>query len=256
MCAGSEQIYLQLLGPFSVRFGDEVVTPTASKQRQVLALLALRARQVVSTSTLVEELWAGSPPRTYAATVQTYVSHVRRRLANALSDERDVMQILSTRHSGYLLECRTDVDEVRRLASAGRAAAEAGDPRSAADMVGRALALWRGPALADVRQGRVIENEAIALEQTRVSLVERRIEADLAMHRFADVISELTALVAEHPTNERFCGLLMRALHHAGYTARALDAFRRLRVTLNRQLGVEPSPPLQELHRSIGSEIM
>jgi SARP family transcriptional regulator, regulator of embCAB operon len=251
MCADSEEFYVQLLGPLSARFADVVVTPTASKQRQVLALLALRARQVVTTSTLVEELWSGRPPRSHDATVQTYVFQVRRTLATAMPAGRDIKQILSTRQSGYLLECRTDIDEVQRLALAGRSAAEAGDPRSAADLLGRALALWQGDALADVRHGPVCEIEAAALAQTRLSLLERRIDSDLAIHRYADVIGELTSLVAEHPTNERFCWLLMRALYHSGYTARALEVFRQLRASLNRDLGVEPSPLLQELHQSI-----
>jgi DNA-binding SARP family transcriptional activator len=242
---------VQLLGPLSVRFRGGMVTPTASKQRQVLALLALRARQVVTTATLIEELWSGHPPRSHEATVQTYVFQVRRTLATALPTGRDVRQVLSTTHSGYLLECQTDIDEVRQLASAGRSAAEAGDPRSASDLLGRALGLWRGSALADVRHGPVCEIETAALAQTRLSLIERRIESDLAIHRYADVIGELTPLVAEHPTNERFCGLLMRAAYHSGYTAWALEVFRLLRASLNRELGVEPSPPLQELHRSI-----
>ncbi len=251
MFGDPEDIYVQLLGPFSVRVGDEVVTPSAGKQRQILALLALNARQLVTTATLVGELWEGRPPRSQSATLQTYIFQVRRGLGTALQGKRDVRQILSTRHSGYLLECRTDIEEVRRLATAGRSAAEARNPSSASDLLARALALWRGPALADVRQGPTLAAEAVALAETRLSLLQRLIEADLAMHRYADVIGELTSLVAEHPTNENFCGLLMRALYHSGYTARALEAFRQLRTSLNRELGVEPGPPLQELHRSI-----
>jgi DNA-binding SARP family transcriptional activator len=251
MSEDSAEIFVQVLGPFSVRFANALVTPSASKQRQVVALLAVRARQVVTTATLVEELWAGRPPRTFATTLQTYVSQVRRELATALPAERDIRQILSTRHSGYLLDCRTDLDEVERLAAAGRSAGEAGDPRSPSDLLGRALALWRGPALADVRQGPVLDIEAAVLAETRLSLLGRRIEADLALRRYADVIGELTSLTAQHPTNENFCGLLMRALYHSGYTARALEAFRQLRSALNRELGVEPGPPVQELHRAI-----
>lgn len=251
MRGDSEEVYVQLLGPFSVRFADAVVTPTASKQRQFIALLALRARQVVTTSTLVEELWGGRPPRTFAVTVQTYACQLRSRLATALPPGRDIKRVLSTRNSGYLLECQTDVEEVGRLVRAGRAAAEAGDPRSASELLGHGLSRWRGPALADVRQGPVLEIEATALAENRLSLVERRIESDLAMQRNADVIGELTSLVAEYPTNENFCALLMRALYHSGYTARALEAFRQLRAPLNRELGVEPGPPVQELHRSI-----
>lgn len=251
MTADSEEIFIQLLGPFSARLGGQVVTLTASKQRQVLALLALRAGQVVTTSMLVDELWASRPPPSFAATLQTYVSQVRNRLATALPPGREIKQVLSTRHSGYLLECQTDVEEVQRLMSAGRAAAEAGNPHSASDLLGRALARWPGPALADVRQGPVLEVEAAALAETRLSVMERRIESDIAIHRSADVIGELLSIMAEHPTNENFCGLLMRALYHSGYTARALEAFRRLRASLDRELGVEPSPRLQKLHRSI-----
>jgi SARP family transcriptional regulator, regulator of embCAB operon len=251
MFGDSKDINVQLLGPFSARVGDAVVTPSATKQRQILAMLALNARQLVTTSTLVEELWDGRPPPSFGATLQTYIFQVRRGLGTALHGKRDVKQVLSTRHSGYLLECRTDIEEARRLAADGRAAAEEGDPRSASDLLVRALALWRGPALADVRQGPVLEVEATALAETRLSLLERRIEADLAMQRYADVIGELTSLVAAHPTNENFCGLLMRALYHSGYTARALEAFRRLRASLSRELGVEPGSALQKLHRSV-----
>lgn len=251
MSEDPEDVYVQLLGPFSARVGDAVVTPSAVKQRQLLATLALNARHVVTTSTLVQELWDDRPPPTFGTTLQTYVFHVRRRLGTVQLGKRDVKQVLSTRHSGYLLECRTDVEEVRRLAIAGRAAAEGGDPRSASSLLLRALALWRGPALADVRQGPVLEVEAAALAETRLSLLERRIEADLAMQRYADVIGELTSLVTAHPTNENFCGLLMRALYRSGYTARALEAFRQLRASLSSELGVEPGSALQKLQRSI-----
>jgi DNA-binding SARP family transcriptional activator len=251
MSGAVSEVNVQLLGPFSVRLGDAVVTPTASKQRQLVALLALRARQVVSTSTLIEELWAGRPPRSVGATLQTYVSQVRSRLATALPPGRDVKLVPSTSHSGYLLDCHTDVEEVRALVSAGRAAAEGGDPRSASELLGQALSRWRGAALADVRQGPILDIEATAIAETRVSLLGRRIESDLAIQRNSDVIGELMSLVAEYPANENFCGLLMTAFYHSGYTARALEAFRRLRALLSRELGVEPGLRVQELHRSI-----
>lgn len=244
-------IHVQLLGPLCARFCDEAVTPTADKQRQVLALLALHARQVVSTDMLVEELWAGRPPRSFAATLQTYVCQLRRRLAAALPPGRDIGQLLSTRHSGYLLDCRTDIDEIQQLAAAGRSAAEDGNHRCASDLLGRALALWHGHALADVPQGPVCEIEAMALAQTKLSLLERRVESDLAMHRYSDVLGELTWLSASHPTNENFCRLLMISLYHSGYTARALEAFLLIRGTLRRELGVEPGPSLQALQQFI-----
>jgi DNA-binding SARP family transcriptional activator len=251
MRSDSDKISVQLLGPFSAQLGQQVVTPTAGKQRQILALLALRSGQVVTTSTLAEELWGGDLPRSFAVTLQTYIFQLRRRLATAVPQERDIKHLLSTRHFGYMLECQTDVDEFRRLAQAGREAAEAGNLRTASELLSSALTLWRGPALVDVGQGPVLEVEAAGLAQTRLGIVEVRIKCDLAMNRHTAVISELISLTAEHPLNENFTGLLMRAYYHSGHTAQALNAFRRLRAALNLELGLEPGPPLQRVHQSI-----
>lgn len=247
----SDKISVQVLGSFSASLRQQIVTPTATKQRQVFALLALRSGQVVTTSTLAEELWGGSPPPSFVVTLQTYIFQLRRRLAAALPEGQDAKHLLSTRHSGYLLECQTDVEEFKRLARDGREAAEAGDPRTASELLRRALTLWRGPALADVRLGAVLEVEAAALAQTRLGTIETRIECDLVMGRHNAVIGELISLVAEHPLNENFCGLLMRAYYHSGRTSQALDAFRRLREALNRELGLEPGARLQRVHQSI-----
>jgi DNA-binding SARP family transcriptional activator len=254
MPASPGPISVQLLGSFAVSLGPWTVTPSAAKQRQILALLALNAGRVVTVSTLAEELWGDAPPRSSATTLQTYVLHLRNRLAEAGPGGRETREFLSTRHSGYLLEarsCETDVEEFERLARLGRPAAEAGDQQAASDLLGRALALWRGPALVDVPVGRVLELEAAALEATRLGVLERRIEADLALRRHADLVGELTLLVAKNPMNENFCGLLMTALYRSGHVGRALEAFRRLRTVLNNELGLEPCPRLQQLHQAL-----
>jgi DNA-binding SARP family transcriptional activator len=247
----SDEIGVQVLGPFSANLRQQIVTPTAGKQRQILALLALRSGQVVTTSTLAEELWGSRLPRSFAVTLQSYIFQLRRRLAGALPEGRDTKHFLSTRHSGYLLECQTDVEEFKRLARAGRDAAEAGRPRTASELLRHALTLWRGPALADVRLGTVLEVEAAALAQTRLGVIETIIECDLAMNRHNVVIGELVLLVADHPLNENFCGLLMRAYYHSGHTVQALEAFRRLRNALNDELGLDPGPRLRLVHQSI-----
>ena len=247
----SDKISVQVLGSFSASLGQQVVTPAAAKQRQVLALLALRSGQVVTTSTLAEELWGSRLPPSFVVTLQTYVFQLRRRLAAALPEGQDAKRFLGTRHSGYLLECQTDVEEFKRLDRAGREAAEAGHPRTASELLRQALTLWRGPALADVRLGAVLEVEAAALAQVKLGTIETRIECDLVMGRHNAVIGELISLVAEHPLNENFCGLLMRAYYHSGHTLQALNAFRRLRAALNRELGLEPGPRLQRVHQSI-----
>jgi len=248
------QISIQMLGPFSASLGTLQFAPRAAKQRQVLALLALNTGRVVSVATLTEELWDDRPPRSSAATVQTYIFYLRRRLAAGMPRARVANEYLQTMHSGYQLECRTDVQEFHRLARIGREAAEAGNPRAVSETLSRALALWRGGAFSDVRQGRVLEGEAVSLEETRLGVQLRRIQADLALDRHGDILGELTLLAARHPMNENFAGLLMTALYRSGHVARALEAFHRLRVTLNNELGVDPSARLRRLHQDILSE--
>jgi SARP family transcriptional regulator, regulator of embCAB operon len=123
MVLDSAQISIQLLGPLSASLGIRTVTPNAAKQREVLALLALNAGRIVTVSTLIEELWGDRPPRSSATTLQTYIFHLRNSLAVDTPRERVASEFLRTRHSGYQLECRTDVEEFRRLARAGREAA-------------------------------------------------------------------------------------------------------------------------------------
>jgi SARP family transcriptional regulator, regulator of embCAB operon len=243
---------VQLLGPFTAWLGQRAVTPSAAKQSQILALLALNAGRVVTVATLAEELWGDAPPRSSATTLQTYVLHLRNRLAAA--GPGGTREYLGTRHSGYLLDagcCQTDVEEFGRLARCGRQAAETGDQRAASDLLGRALALWRGPVLVDVPLGRVLELEAASLEATRLGVLERRIEADLALRRHADLVGELTLLVARNPMNENFCALLMTALYRSGHAGRALESYRRLRSVLRGELGLEPCPRLQQLQQAV-----
>lgn len=243
-----------LLGPLSLRLHETPVTASAPKQRQVLALLALNAGRVVTVPTLIEEVWGDHPPRSYATTLQTYILHLRNALATASSGNPGVRQMLSTRHCGYLLEedaCQTDVEEFDRRVRAGRSAAEAGDYRFASDELNRALQLWRGPALVDVRMGRVLEIEAASLEEGRLGALERRIEADLALGRHADLLGELTLVAARNPMNENLCAFLMTALYRAGHVGRSLQAFHRLRSVLNHELGIEPCPRLQNLQAAI-----
>jgi DNA-binding SARP family transcriptional activator len=247
----SARISIQVLGPFLVSAGTRTVTPNAAKQRQILALLALNAGQVVTVSTLIEELWGDRPPRSSVATLQTYIVRLRNRLAAGIPRERVADELLQTLHSGYQLECQTDVQEFHQLVREAREAAEPGAPQAVSEALRRALALWRGPTLADVRRGRILESEAASLEEIRLRLLERRIQADLSLDRDADILSELTLLVARYPMHENFWGLLMTSLYRAGHVARALDAYRRLRVILGDELGVDPSRRLQRLHQVI-----
>jgi SARP family transcriptional regulator, regulator of embCAB operon len=245
---------IHLLGPLSVHLNRAPIMPGAAKPRQVLALLALNAGRVVTVSTLAEELWGDNPPPSAPTTLQTYILELRKRVASAVGPGQDPKSLLATRHDGYLLAAdarQIDVQEFGRLARAGRAAAEGGDHRVAADLFGRALALWRGPALVDVRKGRVLELEAMALEEARLAVIGRRIDSDLTLGRHADLIGELSALVARYSMNENFFALLITALYRAGHIDRALQEFQRLRNSLIDELGVEPSVSLQRLHQAV-----
>jgi SARP family transcriptional regulator, regulator of embCAB operon len=245
---------IELLGPLSASLSQTSVTPSAPKQRQVLVLLALNAGRVVTVPTLIEEIWGDHPPRSYATTLQTYVLQLRNALAAAPPGNREARQMLSTRHFGYVLEgeaCQIDVDVFDRFVRAGRAAAEARDHRLASELLGHALQLWRGPALVDVRMGRVLEIEAASLEERRLGALERRIEADLALGRHSDVLGELTLASSKHPMNENLCAFQMIALYRAGHVGRSLQAFHRFRSVLNEELGIEPCPRLQRLQAAI-----
>jgi DNA-binding SARP family transcriptional activator len=248
------KIAFRLLGPLSVSLNGVLATPSAAKQRQIVALLALNAGHMVSVSTLVEELWANAPPPSAATTLQTYILQLRNRLSAAASPGDDARAMISTRHGGYMLEpqaCQTDASEFAQLTQKGRAAAESGEHPAASDLLGRALALWRGSALADIPLGPVLELEATSLEEARLGVLERRIRADLALQRHTDVLGELLLLTSKDPMNENFCALLMTALYRSGHVARALDAFSRMRATLRDELAIEPGPRLQRLQHRI-----
>ena len=243
-----QPVSIDLLSPMSVRVNGNSVTPTAAKQRKILALLALNAGRVVSTTTLTEELWGDAPPASSAAALQTYILQLRKRLSAG------PRQLIATYHGGYLLQdapCRTDISELDRYVGPGRAAAESGDYRTASDLLTRALALWRGPALSDVPPGRILEIEAISLEETRMGILERRVEADLALGRHADLLGELRLLTARHPMSENLSRFLMISLYRSGHSGRALSEYHRLRATLQAELGIDPSPRLQQLHDAI-----
>ena len=247
---------VKVLGPLSIEEQGTSIVPSASKPRQVLALLALRADRVVTVPTLVEELWGAEVPRSAATTLQTYVLQLRRLISGALAAEpgRAAKDVLVTKHGGYLLEVqpgRIDAEEFNQLAASGRRAYESGDDRAASDLLSRALKLWRGPALLDVRAGRVLELDMLGLEESRMGALARRIEADLRLGRHSSLIGELRVLVARYPMHENLCMQLMLAFYRCGSAWRALEAFHALRNTLNRELGLEPSGRVHRLQQAI-----
>ncbi|MFF2546565.1 BTAD domain-containing putative transcriptional regulator [Kitasatospora sp. NPDC058063] len=251
---------IRVLGTLDVRVCGVSVVPSAPKPRQVLGLLALRADQVVPAGVLADELWSGRPPRSARTTVQTYVLQLRDLIDRALAAAgaaRGVAcakDVLVTSPGGYMLNSGaglTDLREFERLAGTGYRAMDGEDYPAAARLLGEALGLWRGSAFADVPVGGQLAVEARRLEETRLCALDQRIEADLRLGRHRVLLAELTVLVDRYRTHESLHGQYMIALHRSGRRGEALEAYQRLRNTLVRELGMEPSVGLRRLQRSI-----
>ncbi|HEU5064360.1 MAG TPA: BTAD domain-containing putative transcriptional regulator [Gaiellaceae bacterium] len=235
----------QILGPLEVRDGDRTIPLAGGKQRAVLALLILNANETVSIDRLVDELWGERAPATAPKVVQNHVSQLRRILGDGL---------LETHGSGYTLRLEhgsLDLDRFEQFLEEGRRARAREDAQAASELLSEALALWRGPPLADFAFESFAQTEISRLEERRLVALEERIEADLALGRHADVVGELEALSAKHPLRERLRGQLMLALYRSGRQSEALHVYQQARRTLVDELGIEPGPGLQQLERAI-----
>jgi DNA-binding SARP family transcriptional activator len=249
---------IEVLGALSVRENGVPVVPTAPKPRQVLALLALNADQVVSVATLIEELWGENPPRSARTTLQTYVLQLRELMAEALAHDANerctAKDVLTTVPGGYRLESRggtVDFREFERRAGAGYRAMDAEDYTAAARRLADALSLWNGQVLTDIQAGGRIDMEIRRLEESRLCALDQRIEADLRLGRHRELLSELTVLVKQYRMHESLHGQFMLALHRSGRRGEALSVYQRLRATLVAELGLEPSTALSRLQRSV-----
>jgi DNA-binding SARP family transcriptional activator len=231
----------RLLGPLEAVGDDgEPLALGGQKQRAVLALLLLRANRVVSTDFLIDALWGDNPPRTATTSLQNSISALRKLLGPSA---------LVTRSPGYMLVLDDDALDLARFE---RLVAEARtlEPEDRAAKLGEALRLWRGDPLSDVGFEPAVEAEIRRLEELRLTTLEDRIDAELACARYAEVVPELVALVTGQPLRERLRMQLMLAHYHVGRQDDALRVYHDLRSALD-ELGLEPSPQLQELQRRI-----
>lgn len=234
-----------MLGLLEVSGRGGVVELARGRERTLLALLLLHANEPISSTRLIEELWADQQPEHSAKALQVYVSRLRK----TIGAER-----LKTTPAGYVLhveEGELDVHRFEQLTAEGRAALEAGDPERALRLLSEALALWRGPALADFRFDSFAQTEIRRLEELQAAARADLIEARMAGGRANGVIGELEQLVAENPLWERPRRQLMLALYRDGRQADALELYRRTRSLLADELGIDPSPELQALERAI-----
>jgi DNA-binding SARP family transcriptional activator len=246
----------RVLGPLSLRVRGVVITPTAPKPRQVLALLLMYANQVVSVAALIRELWNEHPPRSAQTTVQTYVLQLRKLLVAGLQLPATTISsdLLVTRIGGYQLRVEPDsVDMYRfeRLTRAGRAALSAENYELAAATLQEALRLWHGEPLVDVHAGPLVQAQLLRLEETRLTAVEGRIEAELRLGLHRELLPELAYLAAKHPLHENLHAQQMAALYRCGRRCEALEVFHRLRARLVEEFGLEPSARMQRMQRAI-----
>jgi YVTN family beta-propeller protein len=238
-------VKFRILGSLEALDGERAIPLGGGRQRGVLAILLIHRGKVVSVDRIVDLLWGERPPETAAKTIQVYVSRLRKELGEGL---------LLTRGGGYVLELepqQLDADRFERALSEAREELARGDAAAARDLLRDALGLWRGPAFADFTYEAFARDEIDRLEELRLDAFEERVEADLALARHAELVSELETLVRENPTRERFRGQLMLALYRSGRQADALESYRQARRALDEELGLEPGPELRELERAI-----
>jgi DNA-binding SARP family transcriptional activator len=232
---------IRLLGPLEVESDRGALALGGQKQRALLGLLALNAGRVVSTDKLLDELWGEHPPRTAATSLQNMVSQLRKTLGHERVD---------THSPGYRLNASLEETDLGRFDRLVRDAREL-DGEARAKTLRAALALWRGPPLADFAYETFAQGEIRRLEELRLATLEERIEADLECGRHAELVGELEPLVEAQPFRERLRGQLMVALYRSARQAESLQAYHDGRRVLVDELGIEPGRPLQELFSRI-----
>jgi DNA-binding SARP family transcriptional activator len=233
-----------LLGLLKVVEDGRVVPIPAAKQRVLLACLLLRAGELVTVDKLAEAIWGTALPADPRRVVQVYVTRLRKLLRPGL---------LQSRPEGYVLAVdggNTDLGQFALLLEQAGQAAEADDRQAEAALLRQALGLWRGEALADV-PSEALHRDVARLTEQRLEALQRRIEADLALGRHAELVSELRVLTDRYPLREKLWAQLMTALYRCGRQADALQAFTQARDRLVEELGIEPAAELQRLQHAI-----
>jgi DNA-binding SARP family transcriptional activator/tetratricopeptide (TPR) repeat protein len=246
-------VELRVLGPVEAVVDGRLLNLGPPKQRAVLALLASRVGRPVALDVLLEELWAGAPPPAAMTSLRVYVANLRRVLEPHRAPRAPAV-VLRTHALGYLLDSRgvdVDVHRFTRHATAGLEAWGRGDPQRALSEFEAGLALWRGQAYAEVANAAWMVPEVARLEELRLSVIEGRCAALLALGAHEVAVAELEAHVRCHPLGEHGCKLLALALYRAGRQADALAVLRGTRTRLADELGIDPGTALQRLERDI-----
>lgn len=254
MATGDEPLHFRVLGTFEITRGNRRCTPTAPKQRALLALLALHANEFVPTSRIVDQLWTRSAPRSAVAALHGYVTAVRRVLTPGWLSARRSHPILNTRPSGYIL-ClephQLDLTRFRRLARQAQTEIAAGDCARARETLAAALGLWRGSPLADLRETGMFDHDISRLEKEYLELLCNRFDVMLCHGDGHLAVCDLEELCTNYPLRERFHEQLMLALCQAERRADALAAYARAYRALAKHAGIEPGPRLRAMHQVV-----
>jgi DNA-binding SARP family transcriptional activator/tetratricopeptide (TPR) repeat protein len=239
-------VQFRILGPVEADIGGaSALAGLRRRERCLLGLLLLEAGRVVPTARLFDLLWDGAPPAAARSLLQTHVSHLRRRLP------RPGGATLVTRGDGYLLDVDSTVVDAYRFRSMVGRARDLPDPTGRVDLLSDALALWRGPALADAATEPLRRRVCAGLTELRLTAIEDRAAAAMALGRHREVVDELHDVLAEHPLRERVAALLMQALYRGGEQGEALAVFGGIRSRLAEEFGLDPGEDLLKVHRSI-----
>jgi DNA-binding SARP family transcriptional activator len=237
------ELFVRVLGPLEVWRGGVTVPIGGPKARLTLAVLLAHRSSVVSVDRLADALWGDVPPSSAVATIQSNISRLRK----VLAPEVDIL----ARAPGYLLEAPTDCIDATRFARLVRDANTAATPAEVVELLGRALAFWRGPAFGEFAHLDWARGDAVQLDELRLVAIENLIEARLTLGESGAVVGELERLVADHPLRERFWRQLMVALYRTGRQGEALRQANQLRVLLGDELGLDLSPAARELEARI-----
>ena len=239
----------RVLGPVECIVGGSSLPLGGPKQRAVLAMLLLEHGRVIPVERLTEALWGEEAGDGTRNVVQVYVSNLRKALEPA-SRALGTVNVIETRRPGYMAivpEDELDVAVFGRLVAAARRSVERGDAAQAVAQLTQALALWRGPALADVVDERVLRSAALRLDTARLGAATDRIELEIGLGHNRTVLDDVARLVDQNPLDERLRGLGMLALYRSGRQREALAAYREIRELLVDRLGLEPGADLRRL---------
>ncbi|ATY10047.1 hypothetical protein CU254_05905 [Amycolatopsis sp. AA4] len=240
-----------MLGTFELLDAEgRTITPRSAKLRSILAMLCFNANRVVSTEQLSKGLWEDSPPRTSTTALQVYISKLRKQFLDCGIGS----DVLRTKSPGYLLDLSRqvlDLDLFDALVERSQRAEREGRLEDAAQLLGEALALWRGPTLANLPPVPLLTSIARQIDERRIVACERRFDLEIALGRHTALVRELYGLADTYPLWENLYFSLMLALYRSGRTVESLNVYNAFRKSLLEALGMEPGGQLQSLQVAI-----